>query len=279
VPARDIDSWMGRGARGLLEGMQPDADDVCVDCEKLEAALYRPSAPVSLHDESSGALAAILKPCGKRAKVSARETPRESGLLGVERTQERAARVRSELELRGAGAQRFAEKRSPEAVDGVADDRRCRCRSCRLSLEPFEEVLENRVRRDVELHFEARRGREILLKHEIARITYGDLEPVAGQSERERAEAAPLFRGKTVDDVGIGARERRPRDSGQTVGLRESGREHIFGDGSRREECPLDRPAVRLLPRRGSAEPMYRQIAGFRQDISDTKRYDHRRAL
>src|ERR1035437_459718 len=181
VPARDIDSWVGRGVRDPLEGMQPDADAVRVDCEKLEAALDRPPVTVSLHDGSFGALAAILEPSGKRAKVSARETPREGGLLGVEHTQERAALVRSELELRGAEAQGLGKKRSPETVDGVIgrrrDDRRCRCRPCRLSLEPLEEVLENRFRRDVEFHFEARRGREILLKHEIARITCGDLEP------------------------------------------------------------------------------------------------------
>src|SRR5450756_2528414 len=55
VPARDIDSWAGRGVRGLLEGMQPDAGAVCVECEKLEATLYRPPTTVSLHDESFGA--------------------------------------------------------------------------------------------------------------------------------------------------------------------------------------------------------------------------------
>src|ERR1700690_1820511 len=97
-------------------------------------------------------------------------------MLGVERAQERAVRVGSELELRRAEAQGLGEKRAPQTADGVLG--RCGCRgsgclgrlnvrgtrgrrSRGLALEALDEVLEYGGRRDVKLHLEARRVGEI----------------------------------------------------------------------------------------------------------------------
>ena len=99
--------------------MQPDADSVRVDREKLEAAPELPFGAFRLDDESFGTPAAFLKPRGERAEKGGRETPRDGGVLGVERAQERAVRVGSELELRRAEAQRLGEKRTPQTADGV----------------------------------------------------------------------------------------------------------------------------------------------------------------
>ena len=94
-------------------------------------------------------------------------------------------RVRSELELRRAEAQRLGEERAPQTVDGVvgrgegragwaaepAERRtRRRRRSRRLALEALDEVLENGIRRDVELHLEAGRVGEVLQEDEVARV-------------------------------------------------------------------------------------------------------------
>lgn len=256
---------------------------MCVGREKLEAAPELPFGAFRFDEESFGTPAAFLKPCGQRAEEGGREAPRDGGVLGVERAQERAVRVGSELELRGAKAQRLGEKRTPETADGVVGRREGRRngrrgrlnarrgrgrRSRRLALEALDEVLENGVRRDVELHLEARRIGEILQQHEIARVRGRDPEALAGKRERKRAEAAPLFRGKALDDVRVRGDERRVRDARETVGLRKSGDQDFLGDGARGEKRPLDRPAVRLLPRRGAAQPAHRQVGGRSRKLS-----------
>ena len=118
VRARDI-LLRTLAAPGPFQGMQPDADAVRVDGEKLEAAPDLSFGAFRLDDEPFGTPAAILKPRGQGAEKGGRETPRNGGVVGVERAQERPMRVRSELELRRAEAQRLGEKRAPQTADGV----------------------------------------------------------------------------------------------------------------------------------------------------------------
>ena len=196
--------------------------------------------------------------------------PSSSSVAPKRSASARSARPRRPMESSGAA------RAAGTAGEGRLNGRRGRGRHARrLALEALDEVLENGVRRDVELHLEARRVGEILQQHEIARIAGRDPETLAGKRERKRAEATPLFRGKALDDVRVRGDERRARDARETVGLRKSGDQDLLGDGARGEKRPLDRPAVRLLPRRGAAQPAYRQVAGFRQDVSDSERDGH----
>src|ERR1700687_3915288 len=99
--------------------MQPDPDAVRVDREKLEAASELPFGAFRCDDESFGTPTAFLKPRGQRAEKGGRETPRDGWVVRVERAQERAVRVGSELELRRTEAQRLGEKRPTQTADGV----------------------------------------------------------------------------------------------------------------------------------------------------------------
>ena len=217
-----------------------------------------------------------------------RQAARHGGMGRVERAEESAVRVGSDLELRGVEAQSLGEERAAEAVDpvfvgrgrrrrrsgaGAARGSRRGGRRRRVARRPASNLSITSSRTGsgatkistekpvASARFFCRTmfwGSEIAMKR-----TFPESEN--GHARKRRRSLA----GRHSTMSGSAERSVARDTPGQPVGLRERGRQRLLADGARREERPLDRPAVGLLPRGRAAQPADGEVPGLREEIPD----------